>query len=247
MRVKARFYFLSALLLLILSYQTFPQTNISSKQNSIYNPPTFENITVKDGLPENTVPSILQDYLGYLWIGTQNGLVRYDGYTMKVFQLERDYSDKLNRKMIITIFQDKYNTLWVGTWKSGLFKFNREYDSFKSYEYDPGDTRSINSNNIQCIYEDNNGKFWVGTTVGLNLFDRDSQIFTRYYFGDGDTLSHSATMSDHYNLCIHSIIEDPVSGDLLIGTARDGLWRFNPEKKYFINTSSATAIIMIKK
>jgi len=87
MGISVRFSTLLAFLLLILPYQTSSQTNIYKEQKgySQFNPPVFENITVKDGLPENNVTCILHDYLGYLWFGTQNGLVKYDGYSMKVF------------------------------------------------------------------------------------------------------------------------------------------------------------------
>lgn len=200
---------------------------------SQFNPPVFENITIKDGLPENSVTCILQDYLGYLWFGTQNGLAKYDGYSMKVFQLGEDNRNRMHTKEVVTIFEDKEKTLWVGTMNYGLHKFDRENDSFKSYKYNSDDTNTINSNSIQCVYEDKIGRFWVGTSYGLNLFDRDNENFTRYYFSGRELKVHSAPTSNQYKLCISAITEDPVSGELLIGTERDGLWRYNPDEKIF--------------
>jgi signal transduction histidine kinase/ligand-binding sensor domain-containing protein/DNA-binding response OmpR family regulator len=232
MKDPTRFCFLFSFLLLILSQQTFPQTNISSKQNSIYDPPTFENITIADGLPENNVTCILQDYLGYLWFGTQNGLVKYDGYSMKVFLPEKDNSNSINNRWIVTIYEDRNRTLWVGT-MGGLNKFDRSNESFKTFRYNPSDSNSINNDQIQCIYEDKNGKFWVGTSEGLNLFDPKNEVFSRYYFKEGDLKSQSTSTSNQLNLCISAIIEDPLTGDLLVGTERDGLWKFNVKEKIF--------------
>jgi len=128
MRDPTRYCFLLFFLLLILPYQTTSQTNIYTEQNdySQFNPPVFESITVEDGLPENSGWCILQDYLGYIWIGTQNGFVQYDGYSMKVFQPEKDNTGSISSGFITTIYEDKNKTLWIGTWDSGLNKFDRQ-------------------------------------------------------------------------------------------------------------------------
>jgi signal transduction histidine kinase/ligand-binding sensor domain-containing protein/DNA-binding response OmpR family regulator len=192
----------------------------------------FEEITMADGLPENSGTCILQDYLGYLWIGTQRGLAQYDGYSMKVFQPEEDNSGSISNGVIITIYEDKNKTLWIGT-NGGLNKFERINESFKKYRHNPDDSTSINSNYISCIYEDKSGGFWIGTTEGLNKFDRDKGIFTRYYFNDGDLGTSSSATHNKYNLSIRAIIEDPVSKDLLLGTRIIGLWKFNVKEKIF--------------
>ena len=142
---SVRFSTLLAFLLLILPYQTFPQTHILTEQKTYdqFNPPVFESITVEDGLPENSGWCILQDYLGYLWIGTKNGLVQYDGYSMKVFQPEKDNTGSISSGFITSIYEDKNKTLWIGTWDSGLNKFDRANESFKCYNHNPDNTTSI--------------------------------------------------------------------------------------------------------
>ena len=91
--------------------------------------PAFEYMSLEDGLPDNSVTCILQDYLGYLWLGTQNGLVKYDGYTMEVFQPGKNDSS-ISSEGIAAIFEDKNKTLWIGTW-NGLNKFNRKSESYR--------------------------------------------------------------------------------------------------------------------
>jgi signal transduction histidine kinase/ligand-binding sensor domain-containing protein/DNA-binding response OmpR family regulator len=224
--VMRRKYFIICLILISSAFFiSFPQAN-----NPQFQTPVFKNISIEDGLPENSVTCILQDYLGYLWLGTQNGLVKYDGYSMKIFQPEENNPGSISSRRIATIYEDRNNDLWIGT-LNGLNKFNRITESFKSYKYDSDNTVSINSNLTHCIYEDKAGRLWVGTWEGLNLFDRDSEVFTRYYFRDGDRMIESASIPGEYNLCVNAVIEDPVTGDLLVGTEKDGLWEFDINNK----------------
>jgi ligand-binding sensor domain-containing protein len=78
---------------------TFFSQNIYSQ----FNAPGFENITVKDGLPENSVTCIHQGYLGYFWFGTLNGLARYDVYSMQVFQPDENKNGDLKWKEVLTL------------------------------------------------------------------------------------------------------------------------------------------------
>ena len=232
MRVQVPFSILFLFYFLFWSFQTSPQSNIQidHNANSINVIPFFENISIKDGLPENSITCILQDYLGYLWLGTQNGLVRYDGYTMKIFQPEENDSTGIVGRRITVIFEDRDKSLWIGT-LNGLNKLVRENDSFESFQFSKTDTNSINSNEIYSIYEDDNNKFWIGTAEGLNLFDRNKRMFIRYYFRQGDSIAHKTSFSYYDNLCVNAIIQNPVSGNLFIGTAMDGLWEFNIKKE----------------
>src|SRR5215831_616316 len=74
-------------------------------------PPHFDLLSVKDGMPEGTVMDLLQDREGYIWVATQNGLVRYDGYTAKVydFGIEEPYA-----RAVLEIFEDSKGQLWAG-------------------------------------------------------------------------------------------------------------------------------------
>ena len=147
--------------------------------------PKFEHIDVKDGLPENSVHCILQDHFGFLWLGTQNGLVRYDGYSMTVYQPGPDNPKSIADNRIRAICEDHAGTLWVGTYLGGLNKFDRSNGTFTRYLTNPMDSTSIGSNNVSCIYEDNAGRLWVGCEGGgLCLMDRKSNKFSRYYFQD---------------------------------------------------------------
>ena len=79
-------------------------------------PMHFEQITIEDGLSHNTVQSLIQDHYGYVWIGTQNGLNKYDGYNIK-----HAGSQAIAGKIITALFEDSQRNLWVGTRNNGVF------------------------------------------------------------------------------------------------------------------------------
>ena len=197
---------------------------------SQFTTPVFEYLSSEDGLPENSVTCILQDHLGYLWLGTQNGLVKYDGYTMKIFLPEKNDINSISNGSIVSILEDKKNVLWIGT-ANGLNKFNRITETFTWYKHNYNDTNSINNSYAKCIYEDRAGRFWVGTTDGLNLFERDKQIFTRYFFSDSESILYNSPIPDRHKLGVNAIIEEPGSENLLIGTDAIGLWEFDVGEK----------------
>ena len=233
MRVLNTFLFLLLAIKIILCQAIIAQSSAPIQTNTELQllPLSFDEITVKDGLPENSGQSFIQDYLGYLWIATQNGLVRYDGYSLKVFTLEKDRNNSLSTSDLL-IYEDKRKTLWVGS-LAGLNKFNRKNETFKLYSSHKDDSTTINSNLVRSFCEDKEGRFWIGTQVGLNLFDRDNEIFTRYYFRNADVQRNESLNSDKTYLPVNCVIEDPSSGDLFIGTEKNGLWIFNVKEKTF--------------
>ena len=86
----------------------------------------FERISVEQGLSQETVPTIIQDYQGYMWFGTRNGLCKYDGYKFTVYQHDPTDTTSIGSNIIETLFEDRTGTLWIGTFYGGLNKFNRE-------------------------------------------------------------------------------------------------------------------------
>ena len=89
----------------------------------------FEHILPEHGLPDASVLALLQDHLGYLWIGTQGGLVKYDGYVMRTYYAVREDSQSLASSGVFCLDEDKDGTLWIGT-GGGLHRFDRESNTF---------------------------------------------------------------------------------------------------------------------
>ncbi|NIM17216.1 MAG: hypothetical protein GTO45_34860, partial [Candidatus Aminicenantes bacterium] len=84
----------------------------------------FEHLTTEHGLSQNTIYCILQDSKGFLWLGTESGLNRYDGYEIKIYEHESDNPGSLSSNTILALCEDRSGTLWVGT-NNGLNKFVR--------------------------------------------------------------------------------------------------------------------------
>lgn len=168
--------------------------------------PMFEHITMADGLPENSVLFILQDRTGYLWFGTQVGLVRYDGYRMKSYQYDPDDSLSISWGFIKTIYEDKSGTLWIGTSK-GFNRFNKEEETFSRFRHNPDDLNSINSDSINCILEDDYGNILVGTNKGLNILSPKNKRFTQVHYNNVA-----------YSNSVNSIFKDKLTGNIYVGS-----------------------------
>src|SRR4051812_2815003 len=96
----------------------------------------FNRLSVKDGLPSDIINSTLQDKEGYMWIGTQGGLVRYDGYKTRAYQFGLEDPTRFD---ISSVYEDRSGELWVGTTHGDLYHYNRATDTFVHYEHNPKD------------------------------------------------------------------------------------------------------------
>ena len=90
----------------------------------------FDHLTMADGLPEDAVLTMLQDRQGLLWLGTQNGLVKYDGYTFTTYKPDPEDPYSIGGRIIMTIYEDRAGDLWIGTRRGGLNKFDRATERF---------------------------------------------------------------------------------------------------------------------
>ena len=130
----------------------------------------------EDGLPQNTVPAIIQTRDGYLWLGTELGLVRFDGLRFTVF--DKRNTPELKSNAIFTLLEDRQGNLWIGTNGGGLTRFRD--GQFQSY----GVREGLSGGVVLCLYEDPSGALWIGTDGGgLNRFSQGQ--FTVYGTKDG--------------------------------------------------------------
>ena len=120
----------------------------------------FEHLTDADGLPENSVTDMLQDHLGFMWLGTQNGLVRYDGTHMTVFQNDPTKPYSLKGRQIRALHEDRNGDIWIGC--ESLFRFERATERFIEYPRKAlGKTSQLD--NIEFIWADKQGAIWTIT------------------------------------------------------------------------------------
>ncbi len=101
----------------------------------------FEHLTMRDGLSQSTVMSVLQDSHGYLWLATESGLDRYDGYSIRAYRRERGNERGLASDFIWTIAEDAHGDLWLATVGGGVARWDRRTDTFQQFRHDPAQAR----------------------------------------------------------------------------------------------------------
>ncbi len=161
-----------------------------------------ETWQTEQGLPQNTVQALLQTRDGYLWLGTREGLARFDGLRFTIF--DRQNTPQILHNQIRHLYEDRDGRLWIAT-PGGLMRYER--GAFTSFTTKEG----LASNNVWSVYQDRAGSVWIATVNGLNQW-RDGK-FTTYTTQQGLT-----------NNSIEVIHEDK-DGALWIGTEA-GLNRF---------------------
>ena len=159
----------------------------------------FISIDNTDGLPGNGVTSIINDDLGFVWIGTTDGLCRYEGKNnVKIYRANQpEIEGGLKNSNIRTLFLDKKGNIWIGTRLGGLTKFHQSSNTWKTYRNDPNNPKSISNDEVLIINEDKEGRIWVGTENGLNVFDPETEEFTSFLKNDADpeSISGKAVLS----------------------------------------------------
>ena len=186
----------------------------------------FEHLTIDDGLSQNAGLALLQDRRGYLWIGTQDGLNRYDGYTITQFKHDPENPATLSHNGIIALHEDADGYLWIGTWGGGLNRFDPQSGQFTRYQPDPANPASLSHPIVTDISQDEQDALWIGTLGGLERFDPTSGEFTHFRHDPDDPASLSSDAI--------SVIAPAGDGKLWVGTGGfstpgAGLNLFDPE------------------
>ena len=201
----------------------------------------FEQITVNEGLSQNGILAILQDRQGYLWIGTQEGLNRYDGYTFTHFKNDPQNPNSISYNSITSLFEDREGYLWIGTWGGGLNRYDRNTGMFVRFLTDANDPASLSNPIVTSIGQDQSGRLWVGTLGGLDLYYPATGKFIHYHPDpeDAATLSSDAV----------SVILPSSDGTLWVGTGAfgvtgSGLNHFDPSTGEVIRIPSIGACLL---
>jgi signal transduction histidine kinase/ligand-binding sensor domain-containing protein len=139
-------------------------------------------------ISDNSVRAIYEDRHGNLWVGTMNGLNLFDPEAGTFKHYIHDPGDPAslpNDFIYSAIYQDHGNNLWIGTYGGGLCKMDPSTGTCITYANDPEDPTTISDNIVFSIYEDDMGRFWIGTNSGLNMFYPATGSFRRFGVGEG--------------------------------------------------------------
>src|SRR5690242_12639128 len=202
--MRARVSFLLVFGILSLSINGFGQ-RIQKKLK-------FKRVEANSRISNSSITSILQDSKGFLWVGTDDGLNRYDGYDFKVYRNIENDTTSLVKNKIQSIFEDSRGTLWISTLNSGLHQYNRALDVFNRVaEF------SIQHCQVMRIIEDFDHNVWIGGVLDANAFvarqDRKTGAWTKFMlFASTDAI---------YSMLQHS------PDEFWLGTRLNGLYKWN--------------------
>lgn len=159
----------------ILAIVFFPFIHLLALSNEV-DKVYFVNLSTDDGLSNSTVSDFVQDQDGFIWIGTQNGINRYDGISFKVYRINSRDSSELKSVYIEKLFIDSYGILWVGT-NIGMGFYDREADRFINLDFhsDGLDVEAM----IYDIEEDNKGDIYFVSSMGFFKYRRNLNTITR--------------------------------------------------------------------
>jgi signal transduction histidine kinase/ligand-binding sensor domain-containing protein len=146
----------------------------------------FTVIPPPNNEPLYQITGMAQDPQGFIWIGCQNGLRKYDGH-----QYTSYYNDPLNPNSLAdswveSIFADKDGIIWIGTEGSGLDRFDPATGSFIHYRHKKNDLNSIANDHVTAIIKDDDGALWLGTDRGLDKFEPKTGRFFHHIYNSND-------------------------------------------------------------
>ena len=171
----------------------------------------LEHLTIEDGLPQATVMTTLQDSQGFVWLGTEDGLVRFDGHELYRYARSRTEPGSLPGNYVWQIAEDAETNLWIALNDSGVARWDRRTDRFTSYRHDPSNPRSLASDRVRTVLVDGRGSIWIGTfDAGVDVLDPATGTIAHWRHDPRDA---SSLASDRVN----SLTLDR-AGDVWIGT-----------------------------
>ncbi|MGL1889857.1 MAG: hypothetical protein OCD76_25310, partial [Reichenbachiella sp.] len=144
----------------------------------------FQNLTNESGLSQSSVTTITEDAKGFIWVGTRNGLNKYDGYDFTIYQHSPDQKGSITDNSIKTLMIDNQDRLWVGTGAGGLLMYDEKADNFIPFDQLSG-IESQYLKDIAHVFQDSKGVFWISTIRnGLVRWDEKNKSIKRFVYDE---------------------------------------------------------------
>lgn len=180
----------------------------------------FKHYSINEGLSQNTVFCLLQDKYGFIWVGTEDGLNKFDGYDFSYYQHENKDPNTISHNQVNALFENNDGKIWVGTY-DGLNVFDRKTESFT--RLNTSVKKSEPNEQITSIFKDRKGNIWIGTFNGLLLYHPENKTFSNYKLNTG--------LNSNNTNRVNCIFEDK-HGALWISGGTN-LFRFDPKNEKF--------------
>ena len=167
----------------------------------------------EDGLPQNTVTCITQTRDGYLWLGTLNGVARFDGVQFVVFGAHNTAELKSNR--ILALLEDRQGGLWIGTEGGGATRLHRgRFTTFTTWE-------GLPNNIVQRVCEDEQGRVWISTQAGVCAWQ--DGVFVKANAAEAPPEEPVQVLE--FPVAPVQVFKELAGGDVWAGTRSGSLWR----------------------
>ncbi len=177
----------------------------------------FKRLTINDGLSQSTINCILQDFNGYIWIGTQDGLNKYDGYNVTQYKHLLNNENSLSNSYITALFEDKKGGIWIGTQEGGLNYKNSDNDEFSHVKLE----ERLKTAHVTAIIQGQNNTLWIGTAeAGLISYDLGSKVVEVFNTENEHFLSNKVSDLEFIN------------SELIVSTDK-GLCRLDVKQRIF--------------
>jgi signal transduction histidine kinase/ligand-binding sensor domain-containing protein len=180
----------------------------------------FRHITSEDGLPKGFYTSLAEDGDGFIWIGTSDGLARWDGYRTRIFRPDPNGAGapgSIPAHFIQRLHIDQQGRLWIGTVSGGLARYDREHERFIPIASGQNGSSGLSNSTINAIADDGNGGIWVATDGGVDHVDPAT--------GSVKHLQYNASEPDAIATGRITALMQTTDRTLWIGAANGVTWR----------------------
>jgi signal transduction histidine kinase/ligand-binding sensor domain-containing protein/DNA-binding response OmpR family regulator len=183
-------------------------TNKVAQYQSIYNNP--------GSLSNNSVTAILKDNCGIFWIGTNDGINKYDPATKQFahYQKDPENPNSLQYNFVSSFCESPDGNIWIGTFGQGISVYNRAKETFQTITSSQEKSSTLINNTIRALERDKSGNIWIGTTNGLSCYNPKRKLFTNY---NSSAEKGSLSSDDILSLLVTS------DNQLIIGSNGEGL------------------------
>ncbi|MBS0430846.1 MAG: response regulator [Proteobacteria bacterium] len=148
---------------------------------------SFRRYGVTDGLPSDAVYTVVQDRKGYVWIGTRDGLARFDSQAFQIFRHDPARGDSLAANDVSALLVDARGRVWAGGEGNGLNLYQPQDNGFAHWRHDSRDATSLSGNDVMALAQTGDGAIWVGVYGdGLNRLRADGHGFEHLHHRDND-------------------------------------------------------------
>lgn len=183
-------------------------------------------------ISSDTVYSLFRDNSGIMWVGTNGqGINKHNSYKKDYKFLSHNImlEETMGSGKVETMMKDRNGDLWIGIYNGGLNRYNPLTHDFKDYRHDENNSKSISNDIVSDILQDQNGKIWIATNEGINIYETETDSFSRLYLDPLEDRNVSYAFTDIY--------EDK-TGNIWIGSHNKGLFQYNPVTEEVIHYSN---------